>query len=127
MATIEPTDELYRRLAPTQVNPDGTANSSAFKRGKAYETEISVDLAKLTDPVESVNRAPKAGFSLGVFRLQHALDENFSVVWSPLEETETQEANNSHTLLTGENDQDRSRRLARNVRAIPDLTSVGRA
>jgi hypothetical protein len=43
-------DQLYRRLAPAHVNPDGTVNSAAFRRGKAFDSSVSVDLARLTSP-----------------------------------------------------------------------------
>lgn len=49
MEQIEDDDELYRRLAPEHVNPDGTVNSAALKgRNKRYDLSISVDLARLT-------------------------------------------------------------------------------
>jgi hypothetical protein len=49
--SIADDDLLYRRLARHQFYPDGTVNSSAFKRGSVYETEISLDIARLTDPL----------------------------------------------------------------------------
>ncbi len=67
MVHIDPEDLLYRRLAKEHINPDGTANSAAFKRGGGYDPSISVDLAKLTTPQESVDRARRAGFRLGQF------------------------------------------------------------
>jgi hypothetical protein len=76
-------DLLYRRLARHQLNRDGLVNSSAFKRGGAFETEISVDLARLTDPQTSVDRAGRAGFRLGAFEAIHPRELGFRVEYDP--------------------------------------------
>jgi hypothetical protein len=110
-------DLLYRRLARHQINRDGTVNSSAFKRGGSYETEISVDLARLTDPRTSVDRAGRAGFRLGEFEAIHPRCLGFTVDPDPLPE------NSAHTLIRGQNDQEISRALARRVRLVPDIES----
>jgi hypothetical protein len=76
-------NHLYWRLAPVHFRFDGTVISSAFKRGKDWDREISVDLARLTTVEEAVARARRpevaglgslvAGFprSLG-FSVRHA-------------------------------------------------------
>jgi hypothetical protein len=117
-------DVLYRRLARHQVNRDGTVNSSAFKRGGVYETEISVDLARLTDPQTSVERAGRAGFRLGTLDAADARELGFRVEHDPLPR------NPAHALLIGPNDQEISRALARRVRLVEgvessDLTNGG--
>jgi hypothetical protein len=114
---IEDEDLLYRRLARHQVNPDGTVNSSAFKRGKGYDHEISVDVARLTSRQESIDRAPRAGFQLGEVTAKHPRELGFGVVHSPLA------GNPSHALITGTNDQALSRALARKVHLIPRIES----
>lgn len=56
-------DRLYRRLAPEHIDPDGTVNSAAFKRGKQYDQSISVDLARLTTPPQVL--ASRDGIGIG--------------------------------------------------------------
>ncbi|HEY7036344.1 MAG TPA: hypothetical protein VH482_33760 [Thermomicrobiales bacterium] len=117
---IRDDDVLYRRLARHQINPDGTVNSSAFKRGGAFETEISVDLARLTDPQTSVDRAGRVGFRLGAFEAIHPKNLGFRVEYDPLV------GNPAHTLIRGHNDQEISRALARRVRLVEAIESRDR-
>ena len=59
-------DALYRRLLPYYVKAGGRVSSAAYKRrGKVPESEISVDLARLTTPEETLRRAPSPSFALG--------------------------------------------------------------
>jgi hypothetical protein len=99
-------DLLYRRLARHQINRDGTVNSSAFKRGGVFDTEISVDLARLTDPQTSVDRAGRSGFRLGEVEALHPRSLGFQVIADPLPD------NHAHTLIRGLNNQELSRALA---------------
>lgn len=115
--TIDDEDDLYRRLAATHLNPDGTVNSSAFKRGKGYEASISVDLAKLTTAQESVDRAGRPGFRLGVFQGGLPRSLGFHITHDPLPD------NGSHCLIEGYNDRERSRRLARGMVLVPVIES----
>ena len=117
MVDIDDEDVLFRRLARHQINKDGSVNSSAFKRSGAYETEISVDLAKLTDPQQSVDRAGRPGFRLGAMAARHARSLGFRVEHDP------QPDNDAHALLKGWNDQEISRALARGVRLVPGIES----
>lgn len=110
-------DVLYRRLARHQINRDGSINSSAFKRGGIYETNISVDLARLTDPQASVDRAARPGFRLGAFLAAHPRHLGFRVEHDPRED------NPSHTLVLGDNDQEISRALARLMRLVAGIES----
>lgn len=121
MVDIDDEDVLYRRLAEHQVNRDGTVNSTAFKRSNVFDTEISVDLAKLTDPRTSVDRAPRAGFRLGAVEAKHPRTLDFRVVHAPVEH------NDSHVLIQGYNDQEISRALARRVRLVPGVQSRDRS
>jgi hypothetical protein len=111
-------DVLYRRLAQHQINPNGTVNSSAFKRGGTFETEISVDLARLTNPQEIVSRAGRSGFRLGEFEANEPRALGFRVEHDPLPE------NPSHALVVGSNDQEVSRALARRVRLVVGVESI---
>jgi hypothetical protein len=104
-------------LARHQINRDRSINSSAFKRGGVFETEISVDLARLTHPQECVDRAGRAGFRLGEFEAIHPRSLGFRVEPDPLPE------NAAHTLIRGQNDQELSRALARKVRLVEGFES----
>jgi hypothetical protein len=114
-------DALYRRLAESQINTaDGSVNSSAFKRDNEYENAISVDLARLTTPQESVDRAPRAGFRLGVIVTKAAKSIGFDV------EPDALPDNPAHCLIKGENNKQRSRALARAMKVLPSVVSRDR-
>lgn len=117
---VAPDEVLYRRLARSQINPDGSVNSSAFKRNNIYEDRISVDRARLTTPRERVDRAGRAGFRLGAFDAGEAIALGFRVLPDPIP------GNPAHALVVGTNDQERSRALARRVRVVPNIESRGR-
>ena len=117
MVAIDPEDELYRRLASNHIRPDGSVNSAAFKTGDVYDTEISVDIAKLTNPQESVDRVGRAGFRLCRVKAKHPRSLGFTVAPDPLPN------NRAHALLTGENNKTTSRALARHCEVIPGVTS----
>jgi len=110
-------DQLYRRLSSHQINPDGSVNSSAFKRGDVYETMISVDVARMTTPEASVERAKKAGVKLGGFGAGRARAFGFSVNHNPLPD------NAAHALVEGENNKAKSRELAKWVSVLPGVES----
>ena len=97
-------DQLYRRLAPEHVNPDGTVNSAAFKRGKQYDQSISVDLARLTTPARVL--ASRPGFGLGILPTSVPRSMGFTVRHDPLPD------NPAHSLIEGDNDRAKSRLLA---------------
>ena len=40
--TIADDDQLYRRLAPLHINPDGSVNSAAFKLCRLPDPPVSV-------------------------------------------------------------------------------------
>lgn len=117
MAQINPDDELYRRLAPSHIRDNGTVNSAAFKLSDVYETEISVDIAKLTDPQTSVNRAGRAGFRLAAVQSKHPVELGFRIVPDPVP------GNDAHPLLMGRNDKRISRVLAAKCRVVPGVVS----
>lgn len=118
MVSIDPEDELYRRLHPTHVNPDGSVNSGAFKVNGQYPTTLSVDIAKLTDPQTSVNRAKKAGFRLGCLLAADPMQMGFRVVHEP------EQDNPSHAHLIGKNDKKTCRELARKCSVLEGVVSL---
>ncbi len=97
-------DELYRRLAPEHVNPDGTVNSAAFKRGKQFDQSISVDLARLTAPARMLAYRPVFGLGVLVAAVPRSL--GFTIRHDPLPD------NAAHSLIEGENSRAKSRLLA---------------
>jgi hypothetical protein len=105
-------DELYRRLAPGHLNPDGTVNSAAFKVRGRPDPRISVDLARLTTPEEVLARASRPGFGLGVLAARVPRSLGFTVRPDPLPD------NLAHALIEGENDRAKCRLLARATRVL---------
>lgn len=118
MVSIDPEDELYRRLHWSHIKDDGTVNSAAFKRDGIYPSEISVDVAKLTDPHTSVNRAKRAGFRLGKLRAEHPMNLGFEVVHLP------EPGNPSHAHIKGKNDKKACKYLASKCEVIENVESV---
>jgi hypothetical protein len=121
---IECDDVLYRRLVPeSHIKPDGTVASSAYKKSgpdkksKVPDDEISVELARLTSPQESVNRAPRAGFCLGQLQVSVIEPLGLTVKHDPLDN------NPAHTLILGNASMDTCAKLAEETKVIPDLFS----
>lgn len=114
---IAPDDELYRRLAPGHL---GTLTRLVYMCNGQPEGEISVDLARLTTPEESVRRARKPSGGLGVLAARAPLDLGFAVRHDPLPE------NFSHTLIVGENTRQKCYLLAEATRILiqPDTSRV---
>ena len=103
---IGDSDLLYRRLAPVQVDPDGRANSSAYKRQSLPDQSISVDLARLTTPEQALMPVQGRGFGLGVIEARLPRELGFAVRHDPLPE------NPAHCLIEGDNSREKCRRLA---------------
>jgi hypothetical protein len=98
-------DELCRRLAPHHVRADGTVNSSAFKREKGYDPQISVDLARLTaSPGDALRTRPN--FGLGILRVGDLRGMGLSVRRDPLPD------NPANCLIEGLVTRDQARQLA---------------
>jgi hypothetical protein len=107
-------DLLYRRLAPLHVNPDGTANSAAFKLRGYPDPQVSVDLARLTTPEATLARAPRAGFGLGALVAGDPRSLGLSVRHNPLPN------NRAQALIEGQRPDDKqsARRLAEMTRIL---------
>jgi hypothetical protein len=110
-------DELYRRLAPHHLREDGTVNSSAFKREKGYDPQLSVDLARLTvSPRGTLSTRPT--FGLGVLRVGDVRAMGLSVRSDPLLD------NPAHCLIEGLVTRDQARQLAALTRVLVLPTPV---
>ena len=107
-------DLLYRRLGPDHVSPDGTVNSNAFKLHGRPDPEISVDLAKLTTPGESLSRAPSDRFRLGVMKAGAVRELKLVVRHKPIDD------NGSHSVIEGA----KSKKECRLLAEITSLTTV---
>ena len=103
-------DKLYRRLSKvSHVKSNGKVSSAAFKRNKKPDNEISVDLAKLTTPQESlaqVGEDRKDKFILGVLVAAYPRSIGFCVRHNPLP------GNYAHSLIEGQNDGEKCSLLA---------------
>lgn len=109
--TILDDDSLYRRLHHTQVYEDGSVKSIAYMFNSKPDPEVSVDLARLTTPEESVGRG-KPGTGLGeiVTRVPRAL--GFNVEHRPIPE------NPAHAQIEGQSTKALCRQLADATRVI---------
>ena len=120
---VEDDDELYRRLAPNHVNADGSVNSVAFMHNWQPADRLSVDLARLTTPKDSLDRAGgREGFKLGVLSATSPRSLGFAVTHDPTPE------NHSHSVIAGANDKEKCRRLALAtvVLAVPNDATLTR-
>jgi hypothetical protein len=99
---IQDADDLYRRIAPAHVNPDGTINSGAFttRRGEG----LSVNLARLTTPEETLR--PRPTFGLGSLKAAIPTGLGLNVRHAPSPH------NHAHSLIEGQNTRAIRRQMA---------------
>ncbi len=109
---VDDDDELYRRLAPHHIREDGTVSSSAFKRGKDPDPEVSVDLARLTTPEESLRRADRVEHGIGVLITRVPRGMGLTVRHDPLV------GNLAHTVIEGQTSRQQPRVLAEQTRVL---------
>jgi len=58
---FDDSDELYRRVLHYFIKSNNSISSAAFKDRRKPERKLSVDCAKLTTPMESLQRASERG------------------------------------------------------------------
>lgn len=109
---IEREDKLYRRLAPSQIDSDGTVNSAAFKLNSKPDPSLSVDLARLTTPSESLGRARNPNARLGELAARVPMDLALEVLHNPVE------GNPSHSLIEGVSSKAQCRLLAKSTAVL---------
>jgi hypothetical protein len=109
---IRDEDALSRRLGPDSINPDGTVNSNAYKLGGKPASTFSVDLARLTTPEESIGRAPRPGFGLGVIPAGVLRQLGFTVRHAP------EGGNDAHCQVEGPASRQSCRLLAEATRVL---------
>ena len=105
---VEITDDdfLFRRLAPGHLYADGTANSNAYKCGGKPDSEVSVDLAKLTEESEALARAGRPGFRVGVLQVRDVRALGLVVRHTPTSE------NPAHCVIEGNDSKTTCHQLA---------------
>ncbi len=106
MEHISEADDLYRRLAPGHLGPDGKPTSNAYKKNGKPDPEASVDLARLTTRQESLNRATGPGFLLGSISASKPFEMGLGVEHKPLPD------NYSHSQILGASTRTHCRELA---------------
>lgn len=84
---------------------------------KFPDEQASVDLAKLTTPVESVKRDGKGHRKLGQLQASGPRVLGLNVVHDPLED------NHAHSLILGANSKAMCKKIARLVQVIPGIES----
>jgi hypothetical protein len=108
-------DELYRRLAPQWVKPDGSVASVAFELRGAPDPAVSVDLARLTDAETCLVGYRDRGFGLCVLIARDPRAMGLDVVHSPVS------GNRAHSEIRGNTSKELCSRLASvsTVRIVP--------
>lgn len=106
LVLIADSDELYRRIVDHQIDPNGGVNSSAFKTGKAYDSAISVEIARLTTLEECLHRPPRRIFGIAGVRAITPRTLGFIVRHVPLADVPC------HAQIEGENTRAKSKLLA---------------
>ena len=97
-------DDLYRRIAPDHVDPDGSVNSAAFKYKGRPANRVSVDLARLTTPLAAL--APRPTFGLGSLTAGSPRSLGLTVQHEPTS------GNSAHSVIEGESSKSICRQLA---------------
>lgn len=110
LEVIDDDDELYRRLAPDFVKRDGSISSAAFKRNGVPDPELSVDLARLTTPEQSLVTRPNFGLGGLLARVPRQIGLN--VRHDPVE------GNQAHSVIEGQTTREQPRLLAEQTRII---------
>jgi hypothetical protein len=100
---ISDEDLLYRRVHPNHLKKDGSVSTAAFK-----DPELSVDLASLTTPTESLRRAKSDHYGLAklVVREVRAISVPQIVIHWP------EILNYSHSLVNGRKPHSAAKQLA---------------
>jgi hypothetical protein len=106
LEVIDDADDLYRRLARHHVREDGRVSSSAFKRGKEPDPEVSVNLARLMTYEEMLRRADLPDQGVGVIVARVPLRLGLTVRHDPVDE------NPAHSVIEGQTTRAQPRQLA---------------
>jgi hypothetical protein len=105
-------DELYRRIAPGAIRPDGSMSRAAYMRNSQPDDEISVDLGRLTTPECSLEPVKGRGFGLGALLAGFPRSLGLAVRHDPLP------TNRAHALIVGTTTRQTCRLLADQTRLV---------
>ena len=107
-------DWLYRRIHEPHVRPDGTVTRGVFyRRGNKPDPYISVDMARLTTPMETLQRGPPHGrWGVAELAARTPRAEGFTVRHQPEPE------NYAHAKIEGDNTKAKCTRLAEGTRVV---------
>jgi len=111
-------DDLHRRIVTSHLRSDGTVNSSLFKRppGRAWDSQLSFDLARLASATETATRGGRTGFGVVALVASVPRGLGYEVRHDP---NPTQEPDNyAHCVVEGETDQTRAWLLAAALRIV---------
>jgi len=117
VVSITRDDNLFRRLAPDFIKPDGRVASVAYKSRKQPDPNISVNLARLSSP--EATRASRPTFGVGSVSAAVPIDMGLTVQHDP------QPDNCAHTLIRGACEMEHCYLLAEATQVIlpPDLSA----
>lgn len=99
-------DCLYRRLVPDHFYPDGSVNSNAYKFNGRPDPSISVDLARLSTPEQSIARGRRSDTMIGTLSVREVRALGFTVQHQPTDE------NPAHSIIEGNTTRLTSKKLA---------------
>jgi hypothetical protein len=111
---IADAEDLYRRIVPYDIKKDGSVSSAAFMkdRGKSPDNEISVEIARLTTPIECATRYGDRGFNVIAVNAGEARQLGFEIRHDPLPDCYP------HALIVGSNTRDLCQQLAAASRVV---------
>ena len=118
-------DNLYRRIHPNHRNPDGTISSAAFKGSDSYE--YSVDLARLTSPKQTFDRAVllnRACIGVASLTAGEVRELSQEAKHDPLSEEDQDGPNPAHALIIGDKSIPIARQLARRCEWVFELSAT---
>lgn len=117
---ISDDDLLYRRFYYKSLRRDGSITFAAYTRPRTTipDPEISVDLARLTNPARTLGAVDKSLFGLGELKAGDVRKLGFTVRHQPIEENLAQgiEKNYAHCIIEGLKTEEDCDRLAEKTR-----------
>lgn len=108
MLQINDDDLLYRRFHYKSLWSDGSITNVAYMRPKSTtpDPEISVNLARLTTPTQTLEAVSKSLFGLGELKVGDVRKLGFRVRYDPMPD------NDAHCIIEGAKTEEDCDRLA---------------
>ena len=112
---VDDDDQLYLRVLRIHLKAGGRVSSAAFKDRQGHpKNDISVDLARLTTPNETLTRDQRPIFGLGVLVARDVRALGFVVEHQPVD------GNTAHVRIAGESSKAMCLLLAESTRLLLD-------